>query len=286
MGLFGRRRKADPATDDVLADAAAEDLDASGLEDEPLEDHGDRDDRAEPEDVEPEDDEADEDHEMERPHSRVRGPFDRSEVDSADGYLDLGSLWVPAVDGMHVRLELDDASQTILGVQVLLGESVVQLQAYAAPRTFGVWREIRTEISQSVLAQGGKVSVDDGPFGKQLTARLPNGSGMRFIGVDGPRWFLRGVLSGPAADDDGAAESLVEVIRKVVVVRGADAMPPRELLPMTMPVVSETPEALEDAEETPDPDDARTGGEPDRSGRYRGEDISPFARGPEITEVR
>ena len=44
----------------------------------------------------------------------------------------------------------------------------------------------------------------------------------RFLGVDGPRWFLRGVISGRAAVEDTKAEPLLQVFRDTVVVRGQD----------------------------------------------------------------
>ena len=85
-----------------------------------------------------------------------------------------------------------------------------------------------------------------------------------FVGVDGPRWFLRAVVSGRAAIDEAAAEELLEVLRDVVVVRGVEPMAPRELLPLRLP---QDARAEDGATE---PDD---------------EDLGPFERGPEITEV-
>jgi len=57
----------------------------------------------------------------------------------------------------------------------------------------------------------------------------------RFIGVDGPRWFLRGMISGPAAESAEAAAPLEEIFRGIVVVRGTEPMPVREQLPLVLP---------------------------------------------------
>ena len=57
----------------------------------------------------------------------------------------------------------------------------------------------------------------------------------RFLGVDGPRWFLRGMLSGPAASTPEEAAALEQAFRSVVVVRGSAPMPVREQLPLTLP---------------------------------------------------
>jgi hypothetical protein len=207
------------------------------------------------------------------PFDRTGGPFDADEVQEDGSRLDLGALLVPAIPGMQVNLEVDEAAQTVNAVQVALDGSYLQLQAFAAPRSFGVWAGIRAEIADSITAQGGSAEVVDGPLGRELTATMPNnGPAVRFLGVDGPRWFLRAVVSGPAATDEQAAVRLVEAVRSTVVVRGGDAMAPRELLPLRMPQVA----AAEPARDQPQP------GQSERSA----DDINPFERGPEITEVR
>ncbi len=191
---------------------------------------------------------------------------------------------------MQLRLEVDKTGQQVMGVQLVLDDSVVQLQAFAAPRTLGVWEQLRTEISQSVLAQGGVVDVSDGPFGKQLEAKLPNGTRMRFLGIDGPRWFLRAVLSGAAATDGPGAAAILDVVRKVVVVRGSEAMAPRELLPLRVPVARDAGSdgADDGAVESTQPTDGdSSAAATSRSSKQRkAEDLKPFERGPEITEVR
>ena len=57
----------------------------------------------------------------------------------------------------------------------------------------------------------------------------------RFVGVDGPRWFLRGLITGPAAAGPEAAGALEEAFRGIVVVRGNEPMPVREQLPLALP---------------------------------------------------
>ena len=87
--------------------------------------------------------------------------------------------------------------------------------------------------------QGGTADLEHGPLGTELRTRMPSAgpdgrtvfAPARFLGVDGPRWFLRGVISGRGAIDDAAAAPLLEVFRETVVVRGSDPMAPRELLP-------------------------------------------------------
>ncbi len=230
--------------------------------------------------------------------SRARGPFDSSEVDEDANRLDLGSIQIVPVDGMQLRLELDETQTTVVGVHALLGESGVQLQAFAAPRTFGLWEEIRDEIAQSIVTQGGTADDVAGPLGRELQTRMPSRAAdgrtvfqpVRFLGVDGPRWFLRAVLSGPAAVHEAVARPLIELVRHVVVVRGEEARPPREGLPLTLPeqLQPEDADAAADAAPAGAADEApagAAGGDDDALPR-RIEDLRPFERGPEITEIR
>ncbi|MEQ4518289.1 DUF3710 domain-containing protein [Pseudarthrobacter sp. B907] len=172
---------------------------------------------------------------------RGSGPYDASEIDNQDGYVDLGALLIAPREGLQLRLEVEEATQRVVAVTMDLEGSSLQLQAFAAPRSEGLWDEIREQIGQSVGSQGGQVDEIEGHFGIELVAKLPAGDGSegyrvaRFIGVDGPRWFLRGVLGGEAALDRNAAAGLEDLFRQIVVVRGENPMPPRDLLQLRLP---------------------------------------------------
>ncbi len=216
-------------------------------------------------------DEADESDEPEA--ERVPGPYDETEApDDGVVRLDLGGLRVPGSEGMELRLDLDDASQTIVAVTVVNGDSAVQIMAFAAPRTDGIWDDVREEIRVALAAQG-PVEEADGVFGKELLATLPvagpqGQSGLqpvRFVGIDGPRRFVRGLLSGPAARNAEAAAPLEDVLRNTVVVRGGDPMAPGDALPLQVP--GELPEGMS------------------KSSDGRRTPLPPPERGPEITEI-
>jgi hypothetical protein len=212
---------------------------------------------------------------------RTGGPFDVTEVDGRDGRVDLGALWMRGVAGMELRLEIDQESQQVNAATAVLEDSALQLQAFAAPRSGRLWDEIRAEIAAAVETQGGTAEEHEGSLGTELRTRMPSAgpdgrtvfAPATFLGVDGPRWFLRGVLSGRAAIDEGAATALVDVFRAAVVVRGTDPMAPRELLPLALPRDAEAAAAAEAA-------DADAADEAERTS------LDPFDRGPEITEVR
>ena len=156
--------------------------------------------------------------------------------------LDFGALKVPGVDGMEVRAELDDQQQ-VVGVAVMLDETVLQLQAFAAPRSEGLWDEVRQEIAEGIRGGQGKAREVDGPFGRELHAEVavPAEGGadgrqpVRFIGRDGERWFLRGVVTGAGVNDAERAQGVESVFGGVRVERGTHAAPPRDPLPLSLP---------------------------------------------------
>jgi Protein of unknown function (DUF3710) len=224
--------------------------------------------------------------------SRRGGPFDRSEVEGLDGRLDLGALWLTGAPGMELRLEVEEESQNVVGVTAVLGESAVQLQAFAAPRSEGIWDDIRTEIAASITSQGGTADKTSGPLGAELRAQMPGQgpdgrtvfSPVRFVGVDGPRWFLRAVLSGQAAIDESAASTLLDVVKATVVVRGDEAMAPRELLSLRLPEQTD-PAGTSAQDMAADGLDEGSAKESSGQGAPSLDDFKPFERGPEITEI-
>ena len=171
------------------------------------------------------------------------GPLDESEANPVRPYVDLGGVKILPRDGLHLRLEVEEGSKRVVAVALDFAGSTLQVQPFAAPRSTGLWHEIRAQISEQIQKQGGHIDEKDGPFGPELIARIPTvqttGDGTtriaRFIGVDGPRWFLRGVVAGDGAIDPDAAEKIDDLFRSVVVVRGSTPMPPRDLIPLRMP---------------------------------------------------
>lgn len=219
----------------------------------------------------------------------TRGPKDRAEVPDAQGRLDLGSIWLRGVAGMELRLEADRERQKVIAAHVVIGDSQMQIQAFAAPKSFGIWDEIRDEIAQSLATGGGTAEEVEGPLGTELHVRMSsqNQSGqtvfspVRFVGVDGPRWFFRAVMSGRSAIDDGVAERFYAIIDDLVVVRGDVPMAPREVLPLALPKSKDELQAELDAAAADADGAAAEGDAANDSGK-----LNPFKRGPEITEIR
>jgi hypothetical protein len=188
---------------------------------------------------EPEEFEADleDDPEVGRVGAHAKGPYDVTEAPGGVARLDLGSLQIPAVEGVEVRVQADPDG-TIQQVFLVHRDSQLQLSVFAAPRSEGIWDEVRDEIRQSLITDGAKPSEVPGEYGQELLARVrsPEGSvDMRFVGVDGPRWMVRGVFYGRAAVDPRAAGPLLECLHELVVDRGQEAKPVREPLRLRLP---------------------------------------------------
>lgn len=204
--------------------------------------------------------------------ARPEGPWDQADApDDEINRIDLGGLMIPVPPETEVRVDVSPEGE-VMAATLVRGESAMQVNAFAAPRSYGIWSEVRDEIGVALREGGGRAEDVDGPYGPELHAAVPTevpGQGValapaRFIGVDGPRWFLRALLTGPAATDRAAATELEAALKDVVVVRGGDPMAVRDPLPLRLP--KEVTAAAEAAGEEPS--------------------LEMPERGPEITETR
>ncbi|MDN3355030.1 DUF3710 domain-containing protein [Actinomadura sp. DC4] len=254
-------------------------------------------------DLEPTDEETVADEEIDSDEPAVvthGGPWD-SEAESVPEMerVDFGAIQVPIGEGIEIQVNVEAVEQDaegnpvggrIVAITIVHGESGLQVQPFAAPKKNGIWDEVRKETADEIKQAEGETQEAEGPFGTELHGMVPvaipeemrdqvpadiaeQGFGwqpVRFIGVDGPRWFLRGVLSGAALEDSEQAAVMEQVFQQIVVARGDAPMPPRELLELTLPAEAQQAMAAEAEGE-------------------EGEDrppLNPFERGPEITEVR
>jgi hypothetical protein len=229
---------------------------------------------------EPEDGPADwedEPSEAGRVPAGTTGPWDADDDFPARERIDFGSLLIPWAEDVEVQVSVLENQPA--WITIVHRDSSLQIQAFAAPKSGGLWDEVRGELAVEIFKNGGKSVEAEGPFGVELHAQItPTDpvSGdrhgglepVRFLGVDGPRWFLRGLISGPAAGRGELALPLEQVFADVVVVRGDHPVPPRELLEIRLP---ETMQAL--GQEPPEPPEGRW-------------PLDPFERGPETTETR
>jgi len=215
VGLFGRRRRQDDVEDDFERGYEGDYGDGYDYRNEPAADGyevvgGDLFDGAGP------------------------GPWDEEDApDDGLNRLDLGSVRVPVPEGAQLQVEMDP-SGPVKAVHVITPMGQLTVTAYAAPRSGGLWHEVSTELASQLQQDGATVRSVNGDWGLELMAALGDLQ-LRFIGVDGPRWMLRGVVAGPPDRADSGTKALYDLIRGTVVIRGTLPMPVRTPLPIELP---------------------------------------------------
>lgn len=169
----------------------------------------------------------------------ARGPFDLTEVPAMRPYIDMGGIKVAPREGLKVRLDVDETTKRIVAISLDYEGSTLQVQAFAAPKSTGLWAETREQILESLKSQGAVAVERESVFGTEILMKSqPDAeqlAAVRFFGVDGPRWLLRGVLVGQGALEPEKAKGIEIVFRELVVVRGDAPLPPGELLALKMP---------------------------------------------------
>ncbi|MCT7659548.1 DUF3710 domain-containing protein [Mycobacterium deserti] len=171
------------------------------------------------------------------------GPFDEDDFDdpaaAAVGRLDLGSVLIPMPEAGQVQVELSQQGVPS-AVWVVTPNGRFTIAAYAAPKTAGLWRDVATELADSLRKDVGKVSIEDGPWGREVVGiAAPDQGGqtgvVRFIGVDGYRWMIRCVVNGAQDKIDALAQEARDALTDTVVRRGDTPLPVRTPLPVQLP---------------------------------------------------
>ena len=219
------------------------------------------------------------------------GPWDVEDenVPDYDEYLDMGSYYLPFLKGIELRVKANRATQQVLGTTITYGSSSVEIEAFAAPKTLGLWDDVRAD-----LIEANKDAKEvEGVFGTELALPVTVKGGRkvltRIVGVDGPRLMLRGIFSGKAATDPEGeeAKALNQFFADIVVERGDDPLAPRDLIPMHPPVAPAERKAAKAAAE-----------EAEQKTEILGKPKGPFdsdqqvevkttlSRGPMFSEVR
>lgn len=177
---------------------------------------------------------------------RSDGPWDAAEPEAAGAEverLDLGGLRVPVQPGLQLQVQVDERSGVASSLLAVSGDAGVQLVAVATPRSAAAWPQTREQIAGDARRRGGHAQEAAGPFGVELRVAMPvqrpdGAQGVqpsRIIGIDGPRWLLRATFLGRAAVDDQAYARLADLVRGVVVVRGAGPMAPGDVIALRVP---------------------------------------------------
>jgi Protein of unknown function (DUF3710) len=170
------------------------------------------------------------------------GPFDIDDFDdpsvAALARLDLGSVLIPMPEAGQVQVELTETGVPS-AVWVVTPNGRFTIAAYAAPKTAGLWREVASELADSLRKDVAEVTIEDGPWGREVVgfaADQGQGAGVvRFIGVDGYRWMIRCVVNGPQENVAALADEARKALADTVVRRGETPLPVRTPLPVQLP---------------------------------------------------
>jgi hypothetical protein len=164
----------------------------------------------------------------------AHGPYDEDDVPEDEiPRLDLGSVRIPVPDGAQLQVEMADEGG-LRAVHLLTAIGQFTLSAFAAPRSGDLWPEVCDELAEQLRSDGATPRILRGEWGQEVTGAADE-LVLRFLGVDGPRWMLRGVAAGPKEHANEAEELLRELTRHTVVVRGEEPMPVRTPLPVSLP---------------------------------------------------
>jgi hypothetical protein len=173
------------------------------------------------------------------------GPFDSSELDLPVGYLDFGAIRLTATPDIAIKLEVEEATGRVVALTIERGASTLQVSVFAASKHEGVWAEVIQQLTDSISAAGGAVRAVSSQLGTTLEADIVSSGelprSIRFLGVDGPRWFLRGSVTGAALTDAAEAAEIEQIFRSLVIHRGDSPMPPKEALEIVVPAGIITP---------------------------------------------
>ena len=218
-----------------------------------------------------------------------KGPWDSMdpEAPDTDEYLDIGALLLPFLQGSELRLKANSQTGDVLGATITYGSSSLELEPFAAPKSLGLWDEVRADL----LKANPSCKEVDGVFGKELTLPVKvKGKNLvtRVVGIDGPRWMLRGIFSGPAAKGGKEKDVLDGYLADLVVVRGDEPLAPRDLVPMHAPITPNQRRGEAEDSESKDDESAQIPGRPEGpfDSDQQTEVKTTLSRGPMFSEVR
>lgn len=170
----------------------------------------------------------------------VEGPFDITDFDDPEvallGRHDLGAVLIPENEAAELAVEVNQQGVPTMAWMVT-GNGRYNVTAYAAPKAGSLWREVATEVAESLRKEAAEVTIEDGPWGREVVGHMTNGPEpvvMRFVGVDGYRWMVRGAAVGAPDTADAIARDLRNALADTVVRRDDTPQPVRNMLPLQL----------------------------------------------------
>jgi hypothetical protein len=170
----------------------------------------------------------------------VEGPFDVGDFDDPAlalvGRHDLGAVLIPENEAAELAVEVNQQGVPTMAWMVTQNGRY-NVSAYAAPKVGSLWREVATEVAESLRNEAAEVTIEDGPWGREVVGLMTNGPEpvvMRFIGVDGYRWMVRGAAVGAPDKATAIARDLRNALADTVVRRDDSPQPVRNMLPLQL----------------------------------------------------
>ena len=77
----------------------------------------------------------------------------------------MGAYYLPFLQGIELRVKANRATQQVLGTTITYGSSSVEIEAFAAPKTMGLWDDVRADLVEA----NKDAKETDGVFGIELT---------------------------------------------------------------------------------------------------------------------
>ncbi|HZG91660.1 MAG TPA: DUF3710 domain-containing protein, partial [Pseudonocardia sp.] len=167
----------------------------------------------------------------------TQGPYDGDTGEhppQSVGVVDFGAVRVPVPERGTITTDPAAPEGPPQAVHIALPEGRLSVSALAAPKSDTLWPDLAKEIDASLREAGARVRSFPGDWGRELHATTGAAASL-FVGVDGPRWMLYGVATGPTATAAALGEELRRVLRGTVVVRGRSPFPVRTVLPLQLP---------------------------------------------------
>lgn len=172
------------------------------------------------------------------------GPWSLEDAPADAEFIDFGPLRLPAIPTMKVRVEIDPKVKKVGAVSVLVNGCSVQLQVLAARAGKSLWPAVRRTLHRRLQRSPGHQQVVEGHFGPELIANITVRTGtsiltqdvpMRFLGVDGDKWMLRAVVTGPTVLAEETIDRVNRLLTHIAVERGNDARAEGEVLELSPP---------------------------------------------------
>ncbi len=168
------------------------------------------------------------------------GPFDIDDFDDPDsatqGRHDLGAVLIPVDESAELAVEVNQQGVPTM-VWMVTPNGRYNVTAYAAPKTGNLWRDVVIEVAESLRNEGAQVTFEDGPWGREVVGHMtkaPEPVVMRFIGVDGYRWMIRGAAVAAPDNVEAIANDVRNSMKDTVVRRGETPLPVRFMLPLQL----------------------------------------------------